>query len=87
MNKRLELVESKSAQNAVDLEHLRTSLDFQDGRITEAEETLSTVASASQQHDNAIEQLKIDMAKLEREKNSLERYTRSFNLRFLCQMR
>ena len=83
MDTRVENLEKVVAENKTDLEEIKESLEFQDKKVEDIETNQNSLKSTSDQHTKDIDILKATIAKLEGETNSLERYTRTFNLRFL----
>ena len=71
------------AKNTQSLSDIKESLDFQDNRIGDLEAKQEAAKLKSDQYERDIATLKETVLKLERETNSLERYTRGFNLRFV----
>ena len=81
--KRIEDLERKAKDNDKDIEEIKESLDFQDGRIKDTETKIELATQGASKQSGLVDELQSDVAMLKRQINDLERYTRSFNLRFL----
>ena len=65
------------------IKDITESLNFQDTRIKTNETDIASIKTTVIDNTSEIEALKTAVYKLQAENNNLERYTRSFNLRFL----
>ena len=83
LEQRFDKLEKKVNDNTKRIVEVEESLGFQDTRITDIELHDSTTDASIAEHNEQISVMQVSIDALESEVNRLERYTRSFNLRFI----
>ena len=83
LEKKLDQLDAKVEANTKTIKDLEESTNFQNGRIEDLEKQSKTAQEALTSHATQLSDTDDAIKKMELKINSLERYTRSFNLRFL----
>ena len=83
LDTKFENLAGKVNRNTKSIDDIKQSLDFQDTTVSEIDTKVTDIETILKKHESEMAELKNSMSTLKTENNSLGRYTRSFNLRFL----
>ena len=83
LDSKFDKLDTRVKNNTTSINTIETSLGFQDTRLDDIEKANKEALSVIDTHKSQISDMTENAKRMESQINSLERYTRSFNLRFL----